>query len=1567
MTDKSRPDHAANNSKYLGTEDVDLKLNGRNFVKGHLPSGRNIFILFDSGASKTIISGNYVKNCKYLSTLPTTKAEPIKFRIGNGQFLYANSLITFQVTIQGHEFEISAHIVDNLIGVDMLLGQNTLSDLDGTLSFRDNRFKIKSKRITLAPVTKVTINPGQTKHVTLQGKTPAYIRNSEVTITANNFLRRYCPSTMIVTLTKGRTQILVTNSTDKPIHLSQGRPIATLDLGNLISTTQSLPIDDMFVTLRDKQTPNNVKSQNLKKYPHLDPEDPISEMTEEEIIRKQINLSDSVLSRNEQNDMYDLLKKNREAFSLYGELSSCPNFEVDIELVNDDPFFIRPYFATEPDKKRIEQELNKLVKLGILEVGHQAYTSPVLLLSKKDTTEKRVVTDFRYLNSRIRRINHPFPLLAETLKRIGSANAKVMSVIDLKSAFHCIPLSKKAQKYTGIASYHGGKHYYYKRLAQGLNVSPGIFQAKIDDILGSIPNSRNFCIAHHDDIILFSPDKTTHKQQLELVLQALTKNGLKVSSKKCKLFRNDVTYMGHRITINKFGEPCIQPMNDRCKAIRNLPKPKTPKQVRRLVGAVNYVSSFFPNIQETLRPLHQLTRKNNKFVWKDEHEQAFEKIKELMTNPPVLHMPQKSGRFSLYSDTSRTATGSYLTQVIHGKERIIGYYSKVLPDACQRYSVTELELFGLLINVTAFKHLLKGCEFDAFVDHSSIVQIMKSKEEPCTKRLQKLILKLSEYAFKIGYKKGSELVLADFLSRAPRSDDDEIDRVIPMAYSLFSEEDLLDSVESLNPAQPAERRVTRAYAKKMGISIPDLYPKKPEHNEECEQPPLIGNKTQRLSPADPLPITTDLPEYQCDLPQGQNDINRSSTTPIREPPVVPRQNVNKPAHEPRLVDKKNERIDENYRDVPSELYTPPRPLTSKVNNVVAGHIPKQRDLDKIMEVIKRKIIRDYNLPIDMRTLKTKQETSPFFKPVYDYLAYDILPSDRKAAKSVRLKSEQYILCDGLLFRLFFHDNDDDYTLQLAIPESLTDTIISQYHDTILSNHQGTMRTYLTIRRNYYFPNMFERISTYIKACLRCQQFRGKPDNVRPFHPRVPDKYKPFAKISLDFKSMPNSVTGFKHLMVVCDEITRFVICAPLKTLDAETICEALIQKVICIFGPPECIVTDAAASLTGKLLTLLCDALQIDKKVISVENHGSLHVERHIRTLSQFLKVNLNQFGNDWVRYISTTCYAYNSFSSAQLGNHSPYELVFGREPPNLTTLTFNPMTGLSQTYEEYVDHLKKKFHHISRTMLSLQRKQQDRQNSNISQKLNKSPIYSVGQLVYLYKPSSSSLTANSKKIAAEWCGPVVVHQVLDSSHFILSTLKGEILRDVFNYNRLKPCFVRSSNERKNITHIQKLKQALGESDQTKKGQDNNDKESVQFINENDENLPMFDSDHIMCLEKTEPVDETIYTTSMSDNQGIAAPTKLTQDELRKQTDLLMTAPTNDTMTLHRGRFKSGDLQILVSFDKPQSDNVPSRQVRFWWNISSYPNHEELIKKILFDRIIPVTGTPKKMLKNLFM
>ena len=121
-------------------------------------------------------------------------------------------------------------------------------------------------------------------------------------------------------------------------------------------------------------------------------------------------------------------------------------------------------------------------------------------------------------------------------------------------------------------------------------------------------------------------------------------------------------------------------------------------------------------------------------------------------------------------------------------------------------------------------------------------------------------------------------------------------------------------------------------------------------------------------------------------------------------------------------------------------------------------------------------------------------------------------------------------------------------------------------------------------------------------------------------------------------------------------------------------------------------------------------------------------------------------------------------------------------------------MSGLTHSYGEYAALLKKIFDHLSRVMLQLQGRQQNAQQVKVTSKLSKSPIYSEGQLVYLYKPTSSSLTANSRKIDAEWCGPLVIHQVLDRTHYLLATLTGEVLNDVFNFNRLKPSFVRASS-----------------------------------------------------------------------------------------------------------------------------------------------------------------------------
>ena len=202
-----------------------------------------------------------------------------------------------------------------------------------------------------------------------------------------------------------------------------------------------------------------------------------------------------------------------------------------------------------------------------------------------------------------------------------------------------------------------------------------------------------------DDLLLFTPTKTVHFARLKDLLKALSKNGLKISPKKFQLFKTELQYMGNTIFI-KDRRVCIKSLRSRLEAIQKLKPPATIKGCRSFAGMVNFVSIFCLELQKLLKPIYDLTRKDRHFVWGDE-QATFNEIKGRLQKPLVLHLPDKKERFQLYSDTSKIATGSALYQIQNGKPKLIAYVSKRLPEAAKNYSITELEMCSLAINITS--------------------------------------------------------------------------------------------------------------------------------------------------------------------------------------------------------------------------------------------------------------------------------------------------------------------------------------------------------------------------------------------------------------------------------------------------------------------------------------------------------------------------------------------------------------------------------------------------------------------------------------------------------------------------------------------------------------------------------------------------------------------------------------------------------------------------------------------------------------------------------------------------
>ena len=295
----------------------------------------------------------------------------------------------------------------------------------------------------------------------------------------------------------------------------------------------------------------------------------------------------------------------------------------------------------------------------------------------------------------------------------------------------------------------------------GLNISPTIWQSYINAILDCL-QSRKYCEVIMDDLLLVTPWKEEHMNKLEDLLKALLKNGLKISPKKCQLFKTSLQYMGNEIFIeNK--KVCVKPLRSRLEAIQKLQSPKTPKGCRSFAGVVNFLHMFCPELQKLLKPIYDLKRKGRPFIWGNKQQNSLEEIKHRLIKLPVLHMPNKRGRFHLYSDTSKLATGSTLYQIQNGKPKLIAYMSKRLPEAAKSHSITELELCGLAINIASFSHLLQRVDFDVIVDHLALTHIIKGKMEPVTTRIKRLLELISSYSFNLYYMKGKDMILSDFL------------------------------------------------------------------------------------------------------------------------------------------------------------------------------------------------------------------------------------------------------------------------------------------------------------------------------------------------------------------------------------------------------------------------------------------------------------------------------------------------------------------------------------------------------------------------------------------------------------------------------------------------------------------------------------------------------------------------------------------------------------------------------------------------------------------------------------
>ena len=468
------------------------------------------------------------------------------------------------------------------------------------------------------------------------------------------------------------------------------------------------------------------------------------------------------LSFEQKDKLKQLLRTNGDIFESSSNQGLTDTLHHNIDITTDEPINTPPRRLPLGCVSEVNEKIGTLYREGKIEPSNSPWAFPIVPVRKKDGSI-RICVDYRPLNKVTVADTFPTGNIQDCLDKLSDAS--YFSTIDLAQGYMQVPLSPKDKEKTAFRSPVG--LWQWTRMPQGLKNSPATWCRLMQKVFNTIPTER--LILYMDDICVVSNSFEDHLRRLQEVFDCLRQHGLKIKAKKCHLAKDEVVWLGHKVS-----RAGVTPDREKVSAVCQWQTLTNVKEVQTFLGVCGWWRKFVPNYADIANPLYKLLEKD-KFNWNEHTEHAFQTLKKCLMTAPILAHPDISKEFIVMTDASEVAVGGALLQEHSlGTLMPVAYFSRALTKRERGYSTYDREAIAIRDTLHRFRHYLLGRPFLLRTDHKPLVYISEMKD-PYGRR-GRLLADIQEYNFTVQHVRGTDNSLADALSRIGYGKDKKTDK-----------------------------------------------------------------------------------------------------------------------------------------------------------------------------------------------------------------------------------------------------------------------------------------------------------------------------------------------------------------------------------------------------------------------------------------------------------------------------------------------------------------------------------------------------------------------------------------------------------------------------------------------------------------------------------------------------------------------------------------------------------------------------------------------------------------------